>query len=193
MVELAPPISTTSMTPSTPPAVRVTTTSTTATTATTPANVSGLSHRTPFNNQTSVGSSSPSSDTPLTAKEKLMHYATTAKAHLLHSPLPDNIPTFSVDLVLVYNPAAAIKNHQLPPNIRKLWKSNPEAERSSREGQFGALVRDLKRAGLKITCRKANEGAGQSKNESKPEDAGKIWIFVSADDELLVRLKQKER
>lgn len=108
-------------------------------------------------------------------------YLAKTKAALLRDDIP-SAPTFGTLLVVEFSPAHVPRD--LPKTIAKQGR---DALAQTAASEYAALIERLEKRGLKVTSRKAKERDG------RPNDKGKVWIFVTAGDDLLQELAEKER
>ena len=136
---------------------------------------------TPSNNSSSM----PSSLSEIPAR---------TRSALLQSDLPAS-PSFSVDLVIGFSTKLSVlTTGKLPKTVRDTQLKDRSTAATFAQTEYASLLARLKSKGLRVTTRKAKvevkkEGA-KGKGE---EDDGKVWVFVSATEEMVQELMEKER
>lgn len=139
---------------------------------------------TPPTQPSSISASLPSS---------LSEIPTRTRAALLQEDVEPS-PSFHVDLVFAFvSRLSTSVTKKLPKGIASTSLKDRAAAATFARTEFAALLTVLKGKGLRVTTRKAKVEEKKGAKKGQEEDEGKVWVFISATEELVESLMQKEK
>lgn len=138
---------------------------------------------TPPTKSTSISASLPSSFSEIPGR---------TRAALLQEDVAAS-PSFHVDLVFAFSTKLSTAvTKKVPKTIATTSLQDRSSAAKFAQTEFASLLSVLKGKGLRVTSRKAKveEKQGAKKGD---EDEGKVWVFISASEELVETLMHKEK
>jgi hypothetical protein len=116
------------------------------------------------------------------------------RSALLQTDVPAS-PSFAVDLVIGYSAKlSAFSTKKLPKTVRDTQLKDRTQAAKFAQTEYAALLASLQKKGLNVTSRKAKvEPKDKVAKAPGDEDESKVWVFVSATEETVQSLMQKER
>ena len=139
---------------------------------------------TPPTKSTSISASLPSSFSEIPER---------TRAALLREDVEAS-PSFAVDLVFAFTTRLSTAiTKKLPKGVAATSLKDRSAAATFAQTEFATLVQQLKLKGLRVTTRKAKVEEKKKGEKKGDEDEGKVWVFVSATEELVETLMHNEK